>query len=116
MFPNTLKACNKIARGKRRFGAPPLDKVLFILREPALAGESGCDFHNINHDASAAARSAGFEYFHRRVPGVPLRSTLGSMLTPASRVRPFPRLAIPLGTAHCSPLTDDVSNLSNLWI
>ncbi|PYS39740.1 MAG: hypothetical protein DMF71_14660 [Acidobacteria bacterium] len=28
------------------------------------------------------ARSAGFEYFNDRVPGVPLRSTPGFMLTP----------------------------------
>jgi hypothetical protein len=48
--------------------------------------------------------SAGFEYFHRRVPGVPLRSTPGFMLTPASRVRLFPGLAIPLLTAHDSIL------------
>jgi len=33
------------------------------------------------------ARSAGFEYFNDRVSGVPLRSTPGFMLTPASRVR-----------------------------
>ena len=32
------------------------------------------------------ARSAGFRYFNGQVPGVPLRSTPGFMLTPASRV------------------------------
>ena len=37
----------------------------------------------------AVARPAGFGYFQRRVPGVPLRSTPGFMLTPASRVEPI---------------------------
>jgi hypothetical protein len=54
-----------------------------------------CDLFATDSDIeSAVARSAGFFCFFPRVPGVPLRSTPGFMLTPASRVKKMQRLDV----------------------
>ena len=50
------------------------------------SGQQRSRLQDVYRDDSSVARSEGFDYFSTAFPGVPLRSTPGFTLTPASRV------------------------------